>query len=63
MDPITINKAEVLILKPDVMLSHDHLACIREDIIEQVKEGVVIIPNGFSYEIWKRDYCIAQEAE
>ena len=58
MDPITINKTEVLILKVDMLLSQDHLRHIREDIIEQVKEGVVIIPSGFSHEIWKRDYCM-----
>jgi len=63
MDPITINKSEVLILKADMLLSQDHLRKIRADILEQIEEGVVVIPSGFSYEIWKRDYCIVQEGE
>ena len=63
MDSITINQTEVLILKTDMMLSNEHMEHIRKDIIDQTKEGVVIIPRGFSYEIWKRDYCILQEDE
>ena len=61
MNPITINQSEVLILKADMMLSKDHLEAIRRDIAEQAESGLVIIPSGFSYEIWKRDYCILQE--
>lgn len=53
--------SEVLILKADLLLSKDHLAHIREDIIEQIKEGVVVIPSGFSYEIWKLDNCMHRE--
>lgn len=61
MDPITINKGEVLILKADMMLSNRCIENLRNYILSQIKEGVVIIPNGFSYEIWKHDYCITQE--
>lgn len=63
MTSITINQTEVLILKTDKMISNEHIEHIRKDIIEQAKEGVVIIPCGFSYEVWKRDYCILQEDE
>lgn len=63
MDGIKINTNEVLILKSDALHPHRAMEELREYIKQQIKEGVVIIPNGFSYEIWKRDYCIVQEGE
>ena len=60
-NPITINKNEVLILKSDSMHPNTVLEEFREYIKQQIKEGVVIIPTGFSYEIWKRDCCIVLE--
>ena len=53
--------SKVLILKADMLLSQDHLRKIRADILEQINEGIVVIPSGFSYEIWKRDYCMHRE--
>jgi len=62
MDNIKINNGEVLILKADMMLSYAAIERTREHVISQIKEGVVIIPSGFSYEIWKHD-CMATEGE
>lgn len=53
--------SKVLILKADFMLSRSDLETIREQIIEQIKTGLLIIPCGFSYEILKRDFCILEE--
>lgn len=56
MKPITINKNEVLILKTDLLLHPRDVEKIRNDIINQINSGAVIIPNGFSYTIRKRNH-------
>lgn len=61
MDSIKINNGEVLILKTDMAISPKKLYTIREKIIDQIdRDGVAIIPSGFSYSIWNRD-CIEQK--
>jgi len=60
MDPITINKDEVLILKTELLLHPRDVKKVRNDVINQIKGGAVIIPNGFSFTICKRD-CLEQE--
>lgn len=57
MDPIKINKTEVLILKTDVIMRPDEIKAIRKDIIRQIEEGVAIIPAFFS------SYAILNRAE
>lgn len=55
MDPIKINKdnGEVLILKTDLLLHPRNVEKIRNDVIQQIEGGAVIIPNGFTYAICK----------
>jgi len=61
MNPIKINREEILILKTDMLLHPRELEKIRNDVIRQIEEGnAVIIPNGFTYTICKRD-CLKQE--
>lgn len=48
-----IGKNNVLILKPEMMLSPSDLLSVQNLILQQIEEGVVIIPSGFSYEIMK----------
>lgn len=49
MQPIAIGKDKLLILSTDLFLSNEHLNDIRNDVIEQMKEGVLVIPSGFKY--------------
>ena len=62
MDPIIINKEEVLILKTEMLVHPRDVEKVRNDVIRQIKGGAVIIPNGFTYTICKRD-CLEQEKE
>ena len=55
LDPIKINKDEVLILKLEVLIHPKEIEKIRNDIIRQIEGGVVMIPNGLQYEICKRE--------
>lgn len=50
---IQVNAGNILVLKTDMPLRPDHLNAIQKSIVNQLKEGAVIIPNGFSYEILK----------
>lgn len=54
MDPIAVKEGEILILKSDMLFRPDYLRKVKNDIIRQIESGVVIIPPGFSYEIWAR---------
>lgn len=54
MEPIAINENEILILKTNMLLHPSDMERIRTNVICQIKEGVVIIPNGFDYETRKR---------
>ena len=49
MEPIAIGKDKLLILSTDLFLSDEHLRYIRNDVIEQMKEGILVIPSGFKY--------------
>ena len=62
MDPIIINKDEVLILKTEMLLHPRDVEKVRNDVIRQIEGGAVIIPNGFTYTICKRD-CFEHEKE
>ena len=62
LKPISINEDEVLILKLEVLLHPRDVKAIRDDIIHQIKEGVVMIPKGLQYKICKREE-IEQQAE
>ena len=57
MNTIKINKdnGEVLILKTDLLLHPRNVEKVRNDVIQQIEDGVVIIPNGFAYAICNRD--------
>lgn len=57
IDPIKINKdnGEFLILKTDLLLHPREYSKIRNDVIQQIECGAVIIPNGFAYAICKHD--------
>lgn len=50
---IQLNKDDILILKTDVLIHPKDLEKIRKNVADQAKEGTVIIPHGFSYEILK----------
>ena len=52
---INKDKGEVLILKTDLLLHPREVEKIRNDVIQQIKGGAVIIPNGFTIAICKRD--------
>jgi hypothetical protein len=45
-----IIKGKLLILQSDTLLHPKDIERIRADIMWQIAEGVLIIPNGFSYE-------------
>lgn len=59
MVSIKINKdnGEVLILKTDLLLHPRDVEKVRNNVIQQIEGGAVVIPNGFTYAIYKRD-CI-----
>ena len=50
---IQVNEGYVLILKTDMLLRPDLLNAIQNSVVRQLKDGVVVIPSGFSYEILK----------
>lgn len=50
---IQLNKDDILILKTNVLIHPKDLEKFRKDVADQAKEGTVIIPYGFSYEILK----------
>lgn len=56
MNRITIKKNDCLVLKNERFFKLRKLKRIRKNIIRQMEEGVVIIPNGFSYSIIKREF-------
>lgn len=60
MDSIKINKdkGEVLILKANVALRDSDLWHIRNKVIEEITEGVAILPCGFDVEILRRGRLI-----
>ena len=62
MNPIAINKEEVLILKTEMLLHPRDVEKVRNDVIRQIESGAVIIPNGFTYMICKRGE-LAQEGK
>ena len=55
LEPITINEDEVLILKLEVLLHPRDVENIRNNIIQQLEGGVVMIPKGMQYTICKRE--------
>lgn len=62
LQPITINKDEILILKLEQLLHPRVVKEIRNDIIKQIETGVVMIPKGMAYTICKRE-CLEQGGE
>lgn len=44
-------KEKILILKADANVSYAHIQRIRDDVINQMEDGVAVIPFGFSYSI------------
>ena len=44
-----------MILKTDLLLHPREYSKIRNDVIQQIECGAVIIPNGFAYAICKHD--------
>lgn len=62
INPIAINKGEVLILKTDILYRPEVLEKMRNNIIRQIESGVVVVPANFSYEIWEREE-VEQEGE
>lgn len=55
MDSIKINENQILILKTEMLLKPSDREKVRKEVIRQIAEGAVIIPNGFSYEIIEAD--------
>ena len=55
---INKDKGEVLILKADMLLRPSALENIHNNVMQQIKEGVVIIPCGFDFDILKRGRMI-----
>lgn len=63
LEPIKINEGEVLILKLEVLIHPREIEKIRNNIIKQVKEGVVMVPKGMQYTICKRSEVEQQASE
>ena len=54
-----IIKGKLLVLHSEQFIPPNHMKAIRDNIMHQIAEGVVIIPDGFSYEL----FVIQQEGE
>ena len=46
-----INKNSLLILQTKMMLPPSVVSTMQREIARQMTEGVIVIPNGFSYEL------------
>ena len=49
-DITPIIKGKLLVLKSNEMCSQSKMNEIRDFVMRQIAEGVLIVPNGFSYE-------------
>lgn len=62
MDSIITNTSDVLILRAKGLIKEDNIDSFRKHVIQQIEEGVVIVPCNFDCMILKRDY-ITQEGK
>lgn len=53
-EKINVAKNEILVLHSDLLLKKEEVIATRNDVIEQMKDGVVVIPNGFDFAILDR---------
>ena len=55
MNENIIERKKTIILNTDMLLPPDQMNAIAQRLFDEIKSGLVIIPNGFTYEIVDRD--------
>lgn len=48
-------RRQILIVETPFIMKHDDLDNIRKSIIEQMKRGLVVLPNGFTAKVCDAD--------
>lgn len=62
MNNITIQEGDVLILKPTIRMNNLDRDYYRKIVIDQIEEGVIVIPEFFDFTIWKRSKAEEEQA-
>ena len=62
MNQISIKEDEVIVVESELLIHPRELQKVREEILQQAKTGVIVVPNGFRTAIIKRD-ILQQDGE
>ena len=55
MGKVTFTPNEILVVQCEKCISEEHLRTFRDYLASQMRDGIVMIPPGFSYSILKRN--------
>lgn len=54
-EKVKVAQNDILVVKCECAQNTAQMACVRENIEEQLKSGVVMIPFGYSWGVVRRD--------
>ena len=53
-------RRQVLVIEPDMFMNNTSLAEIRESILNQMKDGVVVLPRGLKAKVCDADALVME---